>query len=446
MSVISSIANNIFNTATQFDDLVSYGTFLRDRAEFLKAGGKSGNEFNRFDTPNQLYFKILFYFWNGDSDSAVGDSGGLLAPTWELVEPSAINTGSDSSANANQKTFEDYWAYNSAWSFLKMNAEDERAELLKQFVSLLSNISTYSPWYFSELEGLDQALARPQIGTDMKIEDQRKVLTIKCLQDAFDNRISTLMDLYRTITWSWAKKCEIVPANLRKFDMGVYIFSAPVTNIHNRVELLPSSSHYASLDPTSSSYITSYKYIEFHNCEFDYNASAAAWGSFSNKEGKMPEFNISIAYDDAYERSYNEFLMRKLGDVISVDTDILISQANPDGRSSTSNQPQTDDSAHLEELQNRVNVYQGGFLETAFKEVGGTLLSAGEGLVNKVLLGNLHTFSLTQAASQIKGLAQGHVISTGRAIVNYVDGKPDTVHYKQNIGNIYKANTIVNNI
>lgn len=443
MSIISDALDKAFNNTTTFDDPLSYGVFLRDRLQFMRSGTRTGSEFNKYDSPNQLYFKILFYFWNGDSDSSVTNSGGLLAPTWELIESQSINEGESQNQ---QQNFNDYWAYNSAWSFLKMNDENERAELLKQFVNLLSNISTYSPWYFSEISGLDQALARSQVGGEVKFEEQRKNITIKCLPDAFDNRISTLMDLYRTIVWSWANKCEVVPSNLRKFDMGVYIFSAPVKNIHNKVQLIPSSTNYASLDSSSSSYITSYKYIEFHNCEFDYNSAATAWGDFSNKEGKMPEFTINILYDDAYERSYNEFLMRKLGDVIAMDTEVLINTANPAGMQSTNNKEQQDDTDHMSELTSRADVYQGGFIENSVKEIGGAVLSAGTNLVNKVVLGNLHTFSLTQAASQIQGLAQGHIISTGRTVKNYIEGKPDTFKYKSNIGNIYKANTLSSNL
>jgi hypothetical protein len=77
---------------------------------------------------------------------------------------------------------------------------------------------------------LDTALERKIITeTDFKLED-RKSIVIKCLPDAYDNRIGTLLDLYRSICYSYTNKKEIVPANLRKFDMGIYIFNTPMYN------------------------------------------------------------------------------------------------------------------------------------------------------------------------------------------------------------------------
>ena len=112
--------------------ILSYGRFLLDRQNFRKAGTKHGDNFNLFDTPSKKYFKILFYFGNDDNDTSdinkdlyTGFSNGLLSPSWLYTNTNGENL---------------YYEYNSAWAYLKLNAEDERAEKLKQFVHLLSNI------------------------------------------------------------------------------------------------------------------------------------------------------------------------------------------------------------------------------------------------------------------------------------------------------------------
>ena len=113
----------------------------------------------------------------------------------------------------------------------------ERAELLVEFVNLLSNINSESPWYFDEISGLEAALERKSLTErDFKFEEQRQKISIKCKPDSFDDRIATLLDLYRSITYSWALKREVIPSNLRKFDMGIYIFSDPIIPIHNSPE------------------------------------------------------------------------------------------------------------------------------------------------------------------------------------------------------------------
>ena len=44
---------------------------------------------------------------------------------------------------------------NTALSYLKKNAETERAAMLEEFIYLLSEISANSPWYFQSIEGME---------------------------------------------------------------------------------------------------------------------------------------------------------------------------------------------------------------------------------------------------------------------------------------------------
>jgi hypothetical protein len=208
------------------ESILSYAQFLKDIKNFKSSGTESGEDtskdFNLLDTPAQKYFKILFYFGSmPENDTDSNHLSGLLAPTWEVFNK-RNNAEFAQSMNPLQ-----YYDFNSAWSYLMLNDELERAEKLEQFVTLLSDINTYSPWYFTSIGGINEALER-KAAEDGKIDmNDRKKLSIKCLPDAFDNRITTLLELYRDITWSWVQKKEIIPANLRKFNMAVYIFEAP---------------------------------------------------------------------------------------------------------------------------------------------------------------------------------------------------------------------------
>ena len=303
-----------------YQSLYSHADFLYSRDNFVKSGGHVSDDFNKFDTPGHKYFKILFYFCNGDSEGvSAGNLGpnqknvigntGLLAPTW-LIPESEMG---------------DLYHYESAWAYLVRNCEDERAELLKEFVSLLSNINTRSPWYFSEITGLDTAIERKIMEGNLQFEEKRPKISIKCLQDSYDERISTLLDLYRTIVFSWTKKCEILPANLRKFDMGILVFETPNTPFHvfsnsltDRGGFVPASDLYMGPHKSTEDheFKTSWKYYELHNCEIDYNSSKTIVSNLNNKEGFNPECTIDIHFDDCYEIRYNEFLLREIGDVI----------------------------------------------------------------------------------------------------------------------------------
>ena len=67
---------------------------------------------------------------------------------------------------------------------------------------------------------------------EFKFEEDRQKLTIKCLQDAVDDRIGTMLDLYRSIVYSQSMKRYILPGNLRKFDMSIVVFEAPIKTMH----------------------------------------------------------------------------------------------------------------------------------------------------------------------------------------------------------------------
>lgn len=563
-------------------DWISYGSLMNDIIKFRASGTKKTAEFNLFDTPGQKYFKIFFYFNNGDSEYNEDSvySSGLLAPTWmlDVKEPN-------------------YYMYNSAWSYLKMNFEDERAQLLEQFISLLSNINIESPWYFTEITGIDAALERKQtFERDFKFEEQRKKISIKCLHDSFDDRIGTLLDLYRSIVWSWTHKKEILPANLRKFDMGIFVFDTPTAGFHTdyifpfasstkrdfenpeKGAQVVGFSSFSTNESGPGEYKSSYKYIEFHNCEIDYNSSKANFGTISNATGVNPEYVIDILFDDCYETRYNEFMLREIGDFIIQDLhgipDYGIEYDEDSYRATYSNNSYTHDEVMLQKLASRIHYFEPGgrmyelrdeyasqkeyrnlgippsdptiigklnnwpeymvqndnidienpdnattavksispeteiipsrgndvdlkpykgktskkgFLENALDQLKGTGQNILQGLINKVVLGNIFTISPSRLADQIKDAKNGNIWSTIRAVDDYVEhftshdngvkyvkdlgnigdvgNKYDNnnryehnidnhnnlyntsnIKYVNNIGHLYEANTLVNNI
>ena len=472
-SDIQAEIKSIHGISVRPEDALSYASFLWDRRQFQRSGTAGGETFNIFDTPGHYYFRILFHFYNGDGESANGLSGGLLAPTWLQIGNS-----------------EEYFNYNSAWAYLKMNGEEQRADLLQQFVHLLSNISTYSPWYFSEISGLEEALTRSFAGNGadrtVTITADRPKITIKCLPDAYDMRIATLLSLYRSVTWSWHKKCEIIPANLRKFDMSVYVFNVPVRNMHSSMPMWDGETGYASVNPYTGNYETSYKLYEFHNCEFDYNSISTA-SALNNADGSNAEYSININFDDVYERHYNETLMRHFGDAILLDlaTVSTIDKYNQpeydDNEIKTISDkllersdyyednawvadfnilptiPEDNEAAKKAAFNRNGNIFYNsiqygkpakrGLFGNIAAELVGTALDAARGLITHVALGNLHTLSLTRVMSQANAALQGHLFSTAGAVYSYLeDQKKAETKYVDKIGQIMQANTLYNNI
>lgn len=349
---MSAVKDFIKTTAVTREDVdrAWYGSVLSNMGLFKRSGGRT-DDLSATDTPGHYYFKIFFYFDNPSEDGNMMASNFLsrafntqMTGITDFPWKNSANT-KDGENKQNTIGYGTTGTVNTAMNYLLLNNEWERAEKLDKFIGLLMNISTYSPWYFSSITGLDTALERKEFtDKEFKIDEERKKIEIKCLPDAYDTRIGTLVDLYRDITYSYQLHKEIVPANLRKFDMGIFIFNTPIKNIHGDV------SKYARFDNRSGSeYLTSYKYIELQNCEIDYNASKSAYGDFSNADGKQMEYTITISADSVMEKRYNEILMREIGDFIKWDIDYR-------------NDPtyQKDDAKHYQEFKNRLALFETG--------------------------------------------------------------------------------------
>lgn len=507
-----------------YENMLSYDKIVQDMKLFKEAGTStySFDQFNYFDTPAQRYFKILFYFGSAPEQSDIEYPSGLLAPTWEydnlgltdevykaqIGEKSAEAIARENWENMSEEERTEYankinmfrnwmnqritddsrklkpfdpeteWAdktygnthfdiynHNSAWAYLKLNDEQERAEKLEQFILLLSNISSKSPWYFSSVGGVSEALER-KVTEDGKLDmTERRKLTITCMPDAFDNRIGTLLDLYRDITWSWTNKKEIIPANLRKFDMAIYIFEAPERVWHNGTTVGRVSS------PGEKMFNVGYKMIEFHDCEFNYNSVKSGWEELNNQTGSTPTYKIEIFYNDCYEVEYNDLMARTIGDVIltdlidttsaTVDTDIvsvpqytrnemtaLLDERLNQNFYEPIQHELSDKEKRLEELVKKGKYYkrignlnnrithvpteieyeripQPGFLTNAVGQIAGAFISDVKSKIKGAVLGNLFTYSLTKIGRDVSSLLKGDVIKTGMTVKQYVDAEKD---------------------
>lgn len=344
---------------------------------FRRSAGHSNvydDGMSRTDQPGHFYFRLFFYF----------NHGNLLDLNYNLENKEIFDTTG-------------YKFTNTAKNYLENNLELERSELLDKFVNLLSNINTYSPWYFSEISGLDTALQRnyyPYTGS-YAMEEGRPQIQIKCLVDAYDNRIGTLLDLYREICFSQIQHKEIVPANLRKFDMGIYIFQNPTRFIHS----VPKGStpmqddvkyigqedrhSFASLNKNGDPNRTSSKYIELHNCEIDINSSSTGYASLTNTEGFESEYTITLNFDELFEERYNEIMLRHIGDFVANDMIYL----NADGTNGVRNPAQQDaDEKNYSNISDRTLADRRGSISETYNQAVAKYSSSKLGIKDKTMV------------------------------------------------------------
>jgi hypothetical protein len=223
--------------------------------------------------------------------------------------------------------------------------------------------------------------------------------------------------------------------------MAIYIFESPIRFWNDN----------STLNGTED-FQPSYKMIEFHDCEFSYNSLKSGFNEINNTEGFNSNFSIEIMYNDCYEVSYNDKLMRELGDFIS--TDIYQAVINEEGTNVSS----VPFESSIDDILERAKIQQTK-LETRESARGflGNVIGQGVGLITdhvkekltRAVLGNLYTYSLTKIGSQLGELAKGNLIKSGQSVKQYIDNAQQRAAAKVknangSIGNIFK-DSIANN-
>lgn len=159
--------------------------------KFQKTNLFYSDDFLKFQDPTYLGFKLFFLFDQPDS--------GLL------------------SEKPHKHT---------ALGYLESRGETQRAKYLKEFVRLFKRISSETPWFFQSIKGLDEAWKHGFGNDDFKSKIKEGKITIDCLDESVDLRITALLDLYRKSCFDWNYRREIVPRNLRQFQVSIYVYEA----------------------------------------------------------------------------------------------------------------------------------------------------------------------------------------------------------------------------
>lgn len=286
----------------------TYADFINERAIWQK--GLS----SVFDEPGWFYFKIFF-----DFDTNHGLFGGLLNYK-ELTQ--ATNSAAK-------------YLYSNIDNHKNIKAKD-RITALYKFASILSYINDQAPWYFKEVKNLNDAVS-PVVDNF----SQERFIEIGVTQDAIDMRLSTLMSLYNYACFDNFYNKEIIPKNLRKFNMSIVVFQTPLRYLHTsftsnkKIEFMgidvgavvdevsglfgkkksrKPASNYKSMNMNnglSNNFgdLMSMKIYTFLGCEFDLKSfSDIIPGQVSNENPfQLGNSSIKISYTKCVEHTMNEF-------------------------------------------------------------------------------------------------------------------------------------------
>ena len=246
---------------------MSLGATDKQRSLFLK-GFKLSKQ-GQYEDPTYLGFKIVIDFGN----LPINPEDGL--PPSPLFRERSYENGKGNDFFARNPFGQEQYnfrtqtntAFYSAISYLEEREADfsygggsggKRADMLKQFKNTFNDLLTNSPWFIQSITGLDELMKVPRGGYQTQLESasvfnvQRtmgKTLTFNTLE-SMNLRVTALADLYNQATFDYDFMRELVPRNLRKFTM--YIFVSEIRNFFKTSRLLGSSTALTAIDDLSS--------------------------------------------------------------------------------------------------------------------------------------------------------------------------------------------------
>ena len=256
--------------------------FLNERSMFQKGISTLAGE------PGHFYFKIFFNF-----DTSFGLLGSLL------------HVDNNSFSQFSTNTAIKYLMYSSIGRPHRSDDIPGRMLALFKFGNLLSYISNYSPWFFKSIKNLSSADVYPLT----EIQNDKNTIEIELNPDAVDMRVTTLFDLYRYACYDRIKMKEIIPENLRKFDMDVMVFHVPLKYYNTAIssKSLKKKFDYKKLSDNMAN-MPSFKMYSFLGCEFDLESLGSLMPDIKNdKPGMIGETSIKINYTQVHTHTMNDW-------------------------------------------------------------------------------------------------------------------------------------------
>ena len=295
-----------------------YEKYIHDIANWQKQRVSFGAE------PGYYYFKVFFNF-----NTNYGLLGGLMT---------TIKDSSNESSMLN--------SINTAYGYLKTILHNHKKENIQErilalgkFVATLKDISLRTPWMFKSLSGINSINSKY-----VDNFDKEKIISIGFGQESVDSRLGTLMDLYKYACFDQINCKEIIPANLRKFEMSIMIYHIPLNNYHTKALTTQDNAKRSTIvgqlwdsinplgptlkfdgvmeakktQPDNSSDFSnmmSFKLFTFLNCEIDCeNVNEYYLDGMSNEQPfQLGNNQMKIKYDRVYEHRMNEWAQMFFG-------------------------------------------------------------------------------------------------------------------------------------
>ncbi len=330
----------------------------------------------------------------------------------------------------------DTFGVGNAVGYLNRIGETLRAGYLTQFIELLRSINYNTPWYWQSFEGGEEMWKFNGFKDPYKGGDD-SVITIECLE-SIDLKMTLLMDLYRKAIYDQTHKRIMVPENLRKFEMYIYVQEVRKFQVDAFVKLANGISA-AGAPPSVTSPFTNAlsEFTDNRNenspyvmwllkfCEFDPDAASAPFAALSMAHGNSDGFakqKMVIRYE----------LVEEPGNFYPI-IDGTISSTDPNVEALNSfsvNKFEDAENTMLSALEKEGKAAAKKLVDNIAAEG----LSKVKGKLNSLLLGNVYG----QGNAIRNSLQGGTIQSLGPDLINSITRSGPTSINRPNLGNVFK--------
>ena len=295
--------------------------------------------FFKFQTDHGLFADILQNPYTEDFGSKKDSSKNSLFPK-DNAQEGSLKDSSKNSALSKDNAQEDYLnnnffdnvkkqgnndtAFKYLYNMMNINHRNnddssspykDRLISLSKFVKTLHYINSRAPWFFKGINGLDQVFMVENMNNPMS-SDRKIELVMR--EDAVDTRVSTLFELYKYAAYDYINMKEILPENLRQFDMIVVLFHTPLKYWHTGIQTMRRGTFdYKDLYSDNADQRMTYKMFTFHGCEFIPSSLNSIYPSnITNDEPFQlaKDAAISIKFKRVYQHTFNEWGRFMIGD------------------------------------------------------------------------------------------------------------------------------------
>ena len=232
-----------------------------------------GNGVTSLDDPTYLGFNIRFDILSPLFNGATSGNPQPPNPPGDnanIYEPDTTNT---------QATLP---GGQSAVGYLNAVGQTTRASYLKAFVQGILEVQKSRPYYFQTIEGITEAYNKTMDMTDPFLGSKNDEGITIGLLEAIDLKMTALFNLYKLACYDVKYRRNIIPANLRFFDVSVDIIEI---RKFNSVRRATTASNPNSPDNDSTRFVnsnTSVLTFKFEDCTFDAAASSQVFANVAN--------------------------------------------------------------------------------------------------------------------------------------------------------------------